>query len=36
MGEREVEYRVLLAKYEGKGPLGKPRPRREYNTNLDI
>jgi hypothetical protein len=34
MGERMGEYRVLVGKPEGKGPLGRPRRRWENNIKL--
>jgi hypothetical protein len=36
MGERRGAYKVLVAKTEGKRPLGKPKPRWEDNTKMDI
>ena len=36
IGERRVVYRVLVRKFEGKRPLGKPRRRREDNINMDL
>jgi hypothetical protein len=35
-GWREVVYRVLLGKPEGKRPLGRPRPRWVDNIRLDL
>ena len=29
-------HRVLVGKPEGKGPLGRPRPRWEYNIKMDL
>jgi hypothetical protein len=34
MGEKIVAYRVLVARPEGKGPLGRPRCRWEDNINI--
>jgi hypothetical protein len=36
IGERRGVYRVLVGKREGKGPLGRPRPRREDNFKMDL
>ena len=36
MGERRVEYRVLVGKPEGKRPLGTPRRRWEDNIKMDL
>jgi hypothetical protein len=36
MGERRDVYRVLVGKPEGKGPLGRPRCRREENITFDL
>jgi len=36
MGERRVEYRVLVGKPEGRRPLGRPRSRWEDNVKLDF
>jgi len=36
MGERRGLYRVLVAKPEGKRPLGRPRRRWEDNNKLDL
>jgi hypothetical protein len=36
MGERKVVYRVLVGKPEGKGPLGRPRHRWEYNIKMGL
>jgi len=36
MGERRVEYWVLLDKSEGKWPLGRPRCRYEDISKLDF
>jgi len=36
MGERRGVYRVLLGKYEGKRPFGRPRRRWEDNIKMDI
>jgi len=36
MGERRGVFRVLVGKYEGKRPLGRPRRRWENNVKMDI
>jgi hypothetical protein len=36
MGERRGVYRVLVGRPEGKGPLGRPRRRWEYNIKIDL
>jgi len=36
MGERRGVYRILVGKPEGKGPLGRPRCRWEYNIKMDL
>ena len=36
MGERRRVFRVLVAKPEGKRPLGKRRPRWEDNIKMDL
>jgi hypothetical protein len=36
MGRREVFYRVLVGRPEGKRPLGRPRRRWEDNIKLDL
>ena len=36
IGERRDVYRVLVGKYEGKKPLGRPRPRWEDNIKMDL
>jgi hypothetical protein len=36
MGERRGVYRVLMGKSEGKGPLGRPRRRRENDIKIDL
>jgi len=36
MGDGRGVYRVLVGKPEGKRPLGRPRPRWEYNTKRDL
>jgi hypothetical protein len=36
MGEGRGVYRVLVGKFEGKRPLGRPRRRREYIIKLDL
>jgi hypothetical protein len=36
MGEGRVVYRVLVAKPEGKRPLGRPRLRWEDNIRMDL
>ena len=35
-GEKRGVYRVLVGKYEGKRPLGRPRRRREDNIKMDL
>jgi len=36
MGERSGAYRVLVGKYEGKRPLGRPRHRWEVSIKMDL
>jgi len=36
MGERKVEYRVLVGKSDGKKPLGRPRHRRKDNIKMNL
>ena len=36
MGDRRGIYRVLVAKPEGKRPLGRPRHRWEDNNKMDL
>jgi hypothetical protein len=36
MGEEKGVHRVLVGKPEGKGPLGRPRRRREDNIKMDV
>ena len=36
MEESRGVHRVLVGKTEGKRPLGRPRNRCEYNTNMDF
>jgi len=36
MGEKRVAYRDLVGKPKGKRPLGRPRPRREDNIQLNL
>jgi hypothetical protein len=36
MGEDRGVYRILVGKPEGKGPLGRPRRRREDSINVDL
>jgi hypothetical protein len=37
MDERKLnEYRVLMGKPEGKGPLGRPRSRWVHNIKIDL
>ena len=36
MGENRFAYRVLFGRTEGKCPLGRPRPRREDDTKMDL
>jgi len=35
-GERKDVYRVLVVTPEGKRPLGRPRRRWNYNSNIDL
>jgi len=35
-GERRGVYRVWVGKTEGKRPLGRPRPRWEYNIKMNL
>jgi len=35
-GEGRCLYRVLVRKPEGKGPLGRPRPRGEDNIKMNL
>jgi hypothetical protein len=35
-GEKRKEYRILVGKPEGKGPLGRPRHRWTDNVKIDI
>jgi hypothetical protein len=35
-GSRTVAYRVFVGKPEGKRPLGRPRPRWEFNITMDL
>jgi hypothetical protein len=35
IGEKRNVYRLLVRKSEGKGPLGRPRPRRVY-VKMDL
>jgi ribosomal protein L44E len=35
-GERRHAYRVLVGKYEKRGPLGRPRHRCENNIKMDL
>jgi hypothetical protein len=36
MGEGRGAYRVLVGRFEGKRPLGRPRRRWEDNTKMDL
>jgi hypothetical protein len=36
VGERRVIYRFMVAKPEGKRPLGRPRSKWEGNINMDL
>jgi hypothetical protein len=36
MGENRGEYRLLVGKPEGQGPLGRPRRRWEDNIKIDL
>jgi hypothetical protein len=36
MGERRVEYRVLVGKSEGRRPFGRPRHRWEDNIKINV
>ena len=36
MDEGRSAYRVMVEKPEGKGPLGKPRSRWEYNVKMNL
>jgi hypothetical protein len=36
MGEKRIEYRILVGKPDGKRPLGRPRRRRMDNTKMDL
>jgi len=36
MGEKRGTYRVLVRQPEGKGPLGIPMLRWEYNIKMDL
>jgi hypothetical protein len=36
MEERRGEYKVLVGKTEGKRTLGKPKPKWEDNTKMDV
>ena len=36
MGERRGVQKFLVRKPEGKRPLGRTRPRREYNIKMDL
>jgi hypothetical protein len=36
MWEKRNEYRLLIRKPEGKGPLGRPRRRWEDNIRMDL
>jgi len=36
LGDRRGAYRFFLGRPDGKRPLGKPRPRGEYNIKMDL
>jgi hypothetical protein len=36
MGEMRNAYSILVRKFEGKRPLGRPRRRREDNIRMDL
>jgi hypothetical protein len=36
MGERRKAYRILVARPEGRRPLGRPRRRWVYNIKMDL
>jgi hypothetical protein len=36
MGEKRCVYRVVVGKYEGKRPLGRPRRRWEDNIKIEL
>jgi hypothetical protein len=36
MGEKRGSYRVLVEKPEGKRPLGRPRCRWKFNTEMNL
>jgi len=36
MGERRGAYRALVGRYEGKGPFGRPKRRKENNIKMRI
>jgi hypothetical protein len=36
MGEERKVYKVLVGKLEGKRPLGRPRPKWEDGTKMDL
>jgi hypothetical protein len=36
VGDMIHAYKNMVGKLEGKGPLGRPRRRREYNIKLDV
>ena len=35
MGDRRGTYRVLVGRPDERGPLGKSKSRREYNSKMD-
>jgi hypothetical protein len=35
-GDRRVAYRILVGKRKRKGPLGRLRPRWEYNIKMNL
>jgi hypothetical protein len=36
MGERRFAYSILVGRPERRRPIGRPRPRREDNTQIDL
>jgi hypothetical protein len=36
VGEKRGAYIILVGKWEGKTPLGRPGNRREYNIKMDV
>jgi hypothetical protein len=35
-GEKKAAYRILVGRPEGRRPVGRPRRRWEYNTQMDL